>query len=102
MPMPPAASKRLHRDRAALARGATAGDQAQDHGAERGNEAERQIAAAVKHERLDAREEIQEPLVEGVAQVGVLIPMRGEARVVVRPIRRNADGLVVEAGAGHG
>ena len=74
-----------------------AGDQSQDHGAERRNEAQRQISAAVGDEWLDARKQIQEPLVERVPEIGVLVPVRGEAGVVMLPVRRHAHGLLVEA-----
>src|ERR1035438_396981 len=53
-----------------------AGREPQDHGAEGWNKAERQISAIVFDERLDAREEVEEPDVESVAEVVALIPVR--------------------------
>src|SRR5581483_8829885 len=92
----------LHRDfRGGLAQPAS-GDETEDHGAQRRDEAEREIAAAVKNERPYTREEVQEPLVERVAQIGVLVPVRHETGVIVSPVGRDAYGLVIEAGAGYG
>ena len=57
-----------------------AGDEAQQQGAQRGDKAERKVAARVVSKALRARKEIQEPNVEGLAQVAVLVPVRGKAR----------------------
>ena len=40
-----------------------AGEESEDHGAERGDEVQRQVPATVEDERLLAREEVQEPLI---------------------------------------
>src|SRR5205823_4754789 len=50
------------------------------------------VPAAVERERLVAREQVQEPGVEGPGEVRVLVPMGGEAVVILH--RRH--GLVVE------
>ncbi len=78
------------------------GDEPEDHRAQRRDEAEREIAAAVGHQRRLAREQVQEPLVEGQPQVGVLVPVGRQPRVLMRPVRRYANGLVVVAGPGNG
>src|SRR5207245_165108 len=67
-----------------------AGDEAEDHRAERRNETQRAVPAAVIEERLLAREEVHEPGVERPGEVGVLVPMRRESADVVRPARRDA------------
>ena len=56
-----------------------AGDQAQDHRRQRGDEAERRVAAAVVRERPLAGEQVEEPGVERPGQVAVLVPVGGEA-----------------------
>ena len=71
------------------------GDEAEEHGAERGDETEGEIAAAVVEEWFFAREKIHEPLVEASAEVPIFIPVRGEAGEVL-PIGRDADGLPIE------
>ena len=76
------------------------GAQPKQHGAEGGNEAERQIAAAIVDETRGAREQIEEPNVEGLAEVAVLVPMRGEAGEVVMPVRRHSYCGIVEVRAG--
>ena len=73
------------------------GQQAKDHGRQRGHEAQREIAAAVVDERLGSRKQIQEPLVERGRGVGVLVPMSGDAREVW-PITAHAHRCVVEIG----
>ena len=47
-------------------------DQSQNHGAQGGNEAQRQVSAVVINPRRCAREEIQEPLIEGVPKLKFL------------------------------
>lgn len=54
------------------------GDEAEDHGAEGGDEAEGEVSAAVVEEGRGAGKEIQEPEVEGLAEVGVLVPVSCE------------------------
>lgn len=55
------------------------GDEAEDHGAERRDEAEGEVSAAVVDEGRGAGKEIEEPEVEGLAEVGVLVPVRCES-----------------------
>src|SRR4051812_3593493 len=54
----------------------SASNKTQNHGSERWNEAQRQVAATVRHERLRSWKQIQKPLIKGVAEIAVLIPMR--------------------------
>ena len=75
-----------------------AAPQPEDHRRERRDEAQRGPAAAVEAERLEAREEIEEPGVERPGDVRVLVEVREEARIEVRPVRRHADRRVVEIG----
>src|SRR5207237_909411 len=73
-----------------------AGKEAEDHGDESRNEAERLVSATVMRERLLAREEIQKPLVEVSGEIRVLVPVRGDS-VQVLPVRIDAYGPVVES-----
>ena len=73
------------RPRRAVAAHHTAGDQAQDHCAERRDEAERGITTAVEGERLFARKQVEEPSVEGPRGIAVFVPVRREAGHQVRP-----------------
>ncbi len=70
--------------------------EAQDHRRQRRDEAERGPAAFVEAERRLAREKVQEPDVERPREVRVLVEVRQEARVEMRPVRGNADARVVE------
>ena len=79
-----------------------AGDQPQDHRAQRGDEAQRRVAAAVGDKRRLARQQVEEPHVEGLPEVAVLVPVRRQPAVVMRPVRRHADRLIVESRPGHG
>ncbi len=72
------------------------GGQAEDHGAQGGYEAEGRVAAAVVGERPLAGEEVQEPGVERPCRVRVLVPMRGEAGELVRPVGGDAGPDPVE------
>src|SRR5437867_367485 len=73
-------------------------DQAQDHRAQRRNETQREVSTGVVHEGIFAREQVQEPLVEAVAEIVVLVPVRRESREVVLrvPRRGNAYALPIE------
>src|SRR5262249_461447 len=73
-----------------------AGDQAENHRPERGKEAERGVAAAVVREGLLAREQVEKPGVEGPGEVAVLVPVSHQAGVMLWPIRRDADFLIVK------
>ncbi len=77
------------------------GEEAQDHGAQRGDEAQRQVAALVEHERVLAREQVQEPNIEGLAEVAVLVPVGAKAGVKMMPIRGDSNRGVVEVRAGQ-
>ena len=69
-----------------------AGDKAEDHGGECGDEAESDIASIVVEEGLGAGELVEEPDVEGLPEVAVHVPVGGEAgEQVAVPIRRDAD-----------
>ncbi len=70
--------------------------EAQDHRRQRRDEAERGPAAFVESERRLTREEVQEPDVERPREVRVLVEVREESRVEMRPVRRDADARVVE------
>src|SRR5271155_2722857 len=61
--------------------------QAEQHGAQRGYEAECEISTAVVQEARCTRQEVQEPDVKCLPEVAVLVPVRGEAGEVVVPIR---------------
>ncbi len=63
---------------------------------------EREIAAIVIDEWFFAREEVEEPLIKGVTEVAVFVPMRSEAGEVMNPVCGNADGLPIEIRAGCG
>ena len=69
----------------------SAGQEAQDHRRQRGDEAQRRVAAAVVRERPLAGKQVQEPGVERPGQVAVLVPVRREAARMVRPVWRHAD-----------
>ena len=79
-----------------------AGDQTQNHGAERGNKTQGEVATIIGHEGRSAREQIQEPLVESIAEIGVLVPVGKESGKIVGPISRNAYRLLVEGGIRNG
>ena len=70
--------------------------QAEDHRRQRWHEIQRQIAAAIEHERPLTREEVQEPLVGPRGSVRILVPVRGKARHVVRPVLPDAHRSGVE------
>ena len=55
----------------------------------------------LKRNGVCAREQVQEPHVERPRQVRVLVEVREEARVEMRPVRRHADLGVVEVRAGQ-
>ena len=74
--------------------------QAQDHRRQRGDEAQRRVAAAIARERLLPGKQVQEPGVERPGQVAVLVPVRRETGQMVRPVRPHADRGVVELRAG--
>src|SRR6266568_2915151 len=73
--------------------------EAKEHSSEGGDEAERQIAAVIEHKPRSARKEIQEPDIECLTEVAVLVPVGGKAGEVVMPIQRNSDCSIVEAWA---
>src|SRR3954467_2753866 len=69
-----------------------ASEEAEQHGSQGRNEAESEIASAVEAERRSSREEIEEPEVEGLAEVHVLVPVSGESVQKMRvPLLRNTD-----------
>ena len=69
----------------------SAADHTQQHGSQRGDEAQRQVASVVIAERAGARKQIQEPDIESLAKIRVLVPVRGEPGVeVLVPVRRHA------------
>src|SRR5271163_2175012 len=74
--------------------------QAQDHGAQRGDKAQGKVAAVVEHEWVFARKEVQEPHIEGLPKVAVLIPVGAKPGVEVMPIGGHANRGVVEIRAG--
>ena len=106
--MPRESERKTHAGRAGQARQSfvaaplfaqpAAGDQPENHRAERRDEAERKIAAAVRDERFRAGEKIQEPLVERRTEIRVFVPMRREAARVIRPVRRHADFCEIKVG----
>ena len=75
------------------------GNESEDHGDERGDEVEGLVAAVVEDERLLAREEVQEPLVEAGREVGVHVPMRPKP---IQGLARlsHSEGLEVSAWSG--
>ena len=75
----------------------TAREQPEDHRRERGNEVQRQIAAAVVDKRPLARKQVEEPLVDPGGEVRVLVPVRREAGDVVRPVGADANGRRIES-----
>ncbi len=72
-------------------------EQAEDHRRQRRDEVQRQVAAAVVDERPLPREEVEEPLVGPGSEIRVLVPVRGEAGDVVRPVGADADGRGIES-----
>ena len=54
---------------------------AKDHGAQGGDETQSKIAAVIEQERVFAREEIEEPQIEGLAEIAVLVPVGAETGV---------------------
>src|SRR5204862_8193140 len=66
-------------------------NQAQDHRAQRGNETQREVSTGVVFETIFTREQVQEPLVEAVSKIVVLVPVRGETREIMLsvPLWRN-------------
>ena len=60
------------------------GDQAEDHCAQGGDETEGAVAATVGDEGLWAREKVEEPGIEGDAEVVGLPPVRGEGLAIER------------------
>ena len=94
-PIAPAATSSFIGMRGAGGAQPAAGDQAEDHRAERRDEAQCEIAAAIRDERLRAREQVEEPDVERVSEIVVLVPVRRESAVVMRPVRGHAHRLIV-------
>jgi hypothetical protein len=88
-------AKLLHRQAGAPEQAAR--QQTEDHRRQRRDEVQREVSAAVEHERPLAREQIQEPLIRDVGDVGVLVPVSREARQVMRPVQRDTDGGRVES-----
>ena len=81
----------------------SSGDKTEQHGTQCGDEAEGEIAAGVVEEGRGSGKEIQEPEIEGLAEVYVLVPVCGESMQKVRvPLRGNADLGVVEADGRQG
>jgi len=79
------------------------GDEAEDHGAEGGDEVEGEVSATVVEEGRGAGKEVEEPEVEGLAEVGVLVPVRCESvKEMAVPVEWDADRGVVEAGGRKG
>ncbi len=78
----------------------SARQEAQDHRRQRGDEAQRRVAAAVARERRLPGKQVQEPRVERPGQVAVLVPVLREPARVVGPVRRHADRAEVKLRAG--
>src|SRR5439155_13314591 len=78
--------------------------EAENHRPERGDEAERKVSAVVRDKRTLAREQVQKPLVEGITEVVVLVPVRQETGVIVPEMPGGADAYrsPVETGSGKG
>src|ERR1039457_5669309 len=75
-----------------------AGAEAKENGAHRGDKAEGEIAAFVVEEAGRARQNVEEPDVECLAKVAVLVPVGGEPCEVMVPVRWNSYGSVIETG----
>ena len=88
-----------HRNARSSSQRPTARGDSQQHGAKRRNKAQRQIAAVVEQERTGAREQVQEPDIERLAEIAVHIPVRCKAgEEVPVPVVRHSHGSVVEIG----
>ena len=70
------------------------GHEPKDHGDERRDEVEGLVAAAIEDEGLLAREEVQEPLIEGRREVGAHVPVCPEAAEDLTGVI-HAEGFVV-------
>src|SRR6266568_576326 len=88
----------LHRDLGPGFPQPAPGDQAQDHCAQRRNETQCEVSTRVVHEAIFAREQVQEPLVEAVSEIVVLVPVRSESREVVLRVPRRGDAYVLPIG----
>ena len=55
-------------------------------------------AALIEDKGLLSRKEVQEPNIKRPCKIGILVPVREESSVVVRPILWNPDPGVVELG----
>lgn len=114
MPAAPAARNQ----RSLRAAGASARQQAEDHRAQRREEAERRVPAAVEFKRPLAREQVQEPPVERPGRIAVQVPVRLKSRAhllrgsglpagrrphrpVVKPVRRQRVHRKRHPVAGH-
>src|SRR6266576_2465251 len=88
----------FHRDVRPGSAQPTPRNQAEDHRPQCRDKTQCEVTALVVNKRMLARKEIQEPLVETVSEIVVLVPMRSESRIVVLrvPLRRNADAWPVE------
>src|SRR5207302_825306 len=66
-------------------------------------QAQRQISTIIGDKRLGSRKQIEEPLIECIPEIAVLVPVRGEARVLmILPGLRHADRLIIESGTRRG
>ena len=65
--------------------------EAENHRPERGDEAEGKVSAVVRDKRTLAREQVQKPLVEGITEVVVLVPVCQETGVIVPEVPGGAD-----------
>ena len=74
-------------------------EESENHGREGWNEAQRGPSAFVEDKRMLSRKQVEKPLIECPGEIGIFVPMREKASVVVIPILRNADGRVIEVGA---
>ena len=90
-------------DRNVLSAQPSAHQQTANHRAQGGNETQRQVATPVVEKRLGPREPIEEPHIEVMGRVGVLVPMGGESAqaVLLHPIGRDTDGGGIELRTGQ-
>src|SRR5438445_1936935 len=72
-------------------------NQSQNHRAQRRNKTQSQISTLVEYKRLHSWKNIQEPLVESISEIRILVPMSHQSAVVMRPICRHAHRLPIES-----
>ena len=72
------------------------GQETENHGRECRNKTQGGPAPLIEDKGLRSRKEIQEPNIKRPCKIGILVPVREESAVIVRPIWRNADPGVVK------